>query len=158
MSRRPLSLKFKGATPEQAALVARKEPHRTERQKVDDAAAEAEVSVPEEKEPKPEPDASEIPAEPIPTKVEEKEPTEKERPEPKKKKTRRSRNVSARIRQAAPATDPLVTQTFRIPQSMSEQLQIASMNRKLKRLFPATQQDIVAEALSDWFEKIEDEG
>lgn len=184
MARRPLSLGFKGATPAQAALIARKEPARTERQQMGsieegsgemDAPApesKTEVSVPtkpeqnlisaqesqksEPKKPKVEEQAGNDTEE---TPENEKDASEETSPRAPKKRARRGARDSAEKRKKfeALSSDPLVTQTFRVPRSLSERLQIASMQRKVKRLFPASQQDIVAEALSDWLDKMEDE-
>ncbi|GAA5484003.1 hypothetical protein Hsar01_03241 [Haloferula sargassicola] len=77
---------------------------------------------------------------------------------PKKRARKGTREATDKRKKfEALASDPLVTQTFRVPRSLSERLQITSMQRKVKRLFPASQQDIVAEALADWLDKMEDE-
>mgnify|MGYP000085456990 CR=1 FL=1 len=156
MNRRPLSLSLKGATPAQAAIVARKEPPRTERQeKVEEpssADAKLEPTKPENSESQPDPaNESLSPKVETPAPASEKKPIKT--PPPKKKKKARA----ARPPQIEEAYEPLVTQTFRLPRSIYERLQMISMSRKLKRLRPATQQDIVAEALNEWLEKMEED-
>jgi hypothetical protein len=53
------------------------------------------------------------------------------------------------------APDPvvLVALGFRVPLEISQALLKISSERKLKRLRPFTQQEIVAEALSEWIKK-----
>jgi hypothetical protein len=51
------------------------------------------------------------------------------------------------------ATPSFVSMTFRVPPEIPEGLLRASMERKLKKVRPATQQEIVAEALSEWLKK-----
>ena len=47
----------------------------------------------------------------------------------------------------------LVSVNFRLPSTISPALLKASSERKIKKLHPFTQQDIVAEALTDWLKK-----
>lgn len=46
-----------------------------------------------------------------------------------------------------------VSMTFRVPADLPEALLRASMARKLRRLRPWTQQDIVTEAVREWLER-----
>src|SRR5205085_10333528 len=46
-----------------------------------------------------------------------------------------------------------VSMTFRLPSELSARLLRVSLDRKLRRQKPFTQQDIVAEALGLWFKK-----
>lgn len=71
-------------------------------------------------------------AKPAPSKAEEK---------PKKEKA------------APPKEERLVVMNTRIPESLSRDLFRASMERKLDKIEPYTQQDIVAEALRAWLKK-----
>ena len=55
-----------------------------------------------------------------------------------------------------PAADPeagLMTLSVRVPRSLPSSLLLASVDRKLKRQRPWTQQDIVAEAVREWLER-----
>ena len=55
---------------------------------------------------------------------------------------------------APPALPPgPVSMTFRVPADLPEALLRASMARKLRRLKPWTQQDIVTEAVREWLER-----
>ena len=62
------------------------------------------------------------------------------------------------------ATDPTtdspspgsVSMTFRLPAELSSRLVRASLDRKLKREKPFTQQDIIAQALALWLNKQDD--
>jgi hypothetical protein len=47
----------------------------------------------------------------------------------------------------------VVTMTFRVPATIPTSLLKASSERKMKKLRPFTQQDIVAEALTAWLQK-----
>ena len=49
-----------------------------------------------------------------------------------------------------------VSMTFRLPAELSSQLVRASLDRKLKRETPFTQQDIIAQALSFWLNNQDD--
>ena len=49
--------------------------------------------------------------------------------------------------------DPLVTVTIRLPTKLVARLLRASADRKIGRIKPWTQQEIVAEALNRWLEK-----
>jgi len=49
-----------------------------------------------------------------------------------------------------------VSMTFRLPADLSARLLRVSLDRKLNRQQPFTQQDIVAEALADWIKKLGD--
>jgi hypothetical protein len=48
---------------------------------------------------------------------------------------------------------PLITQSYRLPQPLVTALVRASMERKLARQKPWSQQHIVAEALTEWLKK-----
>ena len=48
---------------------------------------------------------------------------------------------------------PLITQSYRLPQPLVTALVRASMERKLARQKPWSQQHIVAEALAEWLRK-----
>jgi hypothetical protein len=50
-------------------------------------------------------------------------------------------------------TVSLVSMNFRVPSSIPQALLKASSERKMKKIRPYTQQDIVAEALTDWLRK-----
>jgi len=53
-----------------------------------------------------------------------------------------------------PETDiPLTTQSYRLPKPLVNALVRASMERKIARQRPWSQQDIVAEAVSQWLRK-----
>ena len=54
---------------------------------------------------------------------------------------------------SSPAT---VSMTFRLPAELSARLLRVSLDRKLKRQEPFTQQDIVAVAVADWLKKQDD--
>jgi hypothetical protein len=47
----------------------------------------------------------------------------------------------------------IVSVTFRLPANIPPTLLKASSDRKIKKIHPFTQQDIVAEALTDWLKK-----
>jgi len=47
----------------------------------------------------------------------------------------------------------IVSMTFRLPANLAARLARVSAHRKLQRQRPYHQQDIVAEALSHWFEQ-----
>ncbi len=47
----------------------------------------------------------------------------------------------------------LVSVNFRLPSTIAPALLKASSDRKIKKIQPFTQQDIVAEALTDWLKK-----
>ena len=47
----------------------------------------------------------------------------------------------------------IVSATFRLPATLPPALLKASSDRKIKKVHPFTQQDIVAEALTDWLKK-----
>ena len=47
----------------------------------------------------------------------------------------------------------IVSATFRLPATLPPALLKASSDRKIKKIHPFTQQDIVAEALTDWLKK-----
>jgi len=49
----------------------------------------------------------------------------------------------------------LVSMNFRLPANLPQALLKVSSERKLKKIKPFTQQDIVAEAISDWLKKNE---
>lgn len=76
----------------------------------------------------------------------------KEDAEPKKR--RRQNRASSEQREVAQSPhDPLLSQSFRIPESTLAALMRVSMERKIQKIKPFTQQDIVAEALQQWLEK-----
>ena len=54
----------------------------------------------------------------------------------------------------APASPPavLISQTYRLPQTLVARLMRVSLERKLAREKPWTQQDIVAEAVEAWLD------
>jgi len=56
-------------------------------------------------------------------------------------------------KEKAPEQPVLVALGFRVPLEISQALLKISSERKLKRLRPFTQQEIVAEALSEWIKK-----
>ena len=129
MNRRKLSLNLKGVTPEQAAIVARKEPVRTERGKEEEEIKKLENVSPTE------------PVQEIDEVIEEEVSVEAQKegipPIPKKKPKKTAKAAGRKKRQKAPVEEALVTQTFRLPQSLSEKLQIFSMNQKVKKLYPS---------------------
>ena len=53
----------------------------------------------------------------------------------------------------APGPERLVSMTVRVPCEIPRKLLRISADRKLQRLKPGTQQEIVADALSQWFKK-----
>lgn len=77
--------------------------------------------------------------------------TEGEGVAPAKKRVKKTRSVSS---PPSEVSEPLVPQTFKIPQSLTEKIKIVSVTRKVKKEWPYTQQDIVSEALADWFKKV----
>jgi hypothetical protein len=54
---------------------------------------------------------------------------------------------------AAPMTPTLVSMTFRLPADIPAGLIRAAADQKLKQVAPCSQQDIVAEALTQWLRK-----
>ena len=48
---------------------------------------------------------------------------------------------------------PLITQSYRLPVALVSTLVRASMERKIARQKPWSQQDIVTEAISEWLQK-----
>ena len=56
-------------------------------------------------------------------------------------------------KERAEETVSLVSMNFRVPASIPEALLKASSERKMKKIRPYTQQDIVAEALTAWLQK-----
>jgi hypothetical protein len=56
-------------------------------------------------------------------------------------------------KEKAPEQPVLVALGFRVPLEISQALFKVASERKLKRIRPFTQQDIIAEALSDWIKK-----
>ena len=134
MQRRKLS--FAGVSPEQADIIGREEPPK---KPVSGGTAVLELERPEEGSP------------PV---VEPEQSREKtQAPASQKERTTRRRPRKAKV-EAAPVEAEkevvLMTQTFRLPSSIVESLLRVSMERKLKKMRPYTQQDIVAEALSEW--------
>ena len=94
------------------------------------------------------------------------------KPKPKKKETKRKEETSMAhtalkeqpspkppIQAAAAPVNPQFTMpgvmslNTRISAEISTSLLMASMQRKIQRQHPFTQQDIVAEALADWLKK-----
>ena len=70
-------------------------------------------------------------------------------PKPEKKAPRPKQNRKT----AEPeSVVPLITQSYRLPVSLVSTLMRASMERKIARLKPWSQQDIVAEALTKWLQ------
>ena len=66
--------------------------------------------------------------------------------------------ASNSVLKSPPPTDvpPLsgtMSMTFRLPADLSAQLMRVALERKLRREEPFSQQDIVAEALRDWFQR-----
>ena len=55
-----------------------------------------------------------------------------------------------KLRDAGPAVEGIISITVRLPASLPLQLLRASVERKLRRKHPFTQQDIVAAALQQW--------
>lgn len=67
-----------------------------------------------------------------------------------------SRRRAGAVRPKVESTDDrerLVSLSIRIPESIAEALLRASSERKLKRVKPFTQQEIVADALSAWLKR-----
>ena len=56
-------------------------------------------------------------------------------------------------RESPPLTTGTVSMTFRLPSELSTRLMRVSVERKLRRERPFSQQDILAEALAQWLEK-----
>jgi hypothetical protein len=56
-------------------------------------------------------------------------------------------------KERGPETAGLVSVNFRLPATIPPALLRASSDRKIKKIQPFTQQDIVAEALTDWLKK-----
>ena len=52
-----------------------------------------------------------------------------------------------------PENVAIATATFRLPANIPPALLKASSERKIKKIHPFTQQDIVAEALTEWLQK-----
>ncbi len=135
MSEKRRVLSLAGPTAEQKALINRKEPLKTSRRASPGLDAEPAESKPAVELAKPEPDVETTTQEPSTATV---------------KKPRKPRAKSAVVEEQVPV---LTTQTFRIPSTVAERLLRVSMERKLKKQRPYTQQDIVSEALEDWLEK-----
>ncbi len=66
--------------------------------------------------------------------------------------TQRQTKVKPEMREGAKAV-AIVSATFRLPATIPEALLKASSDRKIKKIQPCTQQDIVAEALQIWLRK-----
>lgn len=74
--------------------------------------------------------------------------------EPKRRPERGRAKSPAEIPAEAPeGVTGMVPVTFRLPAHIPGALVRASADRKIRRLRPYTQQEIVAEALSEWLEK-----
>lgn len=159
MSKPRKTLSLKGITPEQEALITRQETPRIERI---------------EKEEKPEPDPIDDPPhkekapEPAPKKDEPKI-AEKAEQEPKpvikpdeseseqksqKKKGRKRAPAKSPVSDEVP--EPWITKTYRLPGSLIERLQMVSLERRIKKVIPNTQQELLAQALTEWLERNED--
>lgn len=80
--------------------------------------------------------------------------TEKEPGAAQSEAVKAPKGKPAREKELSPvATPSFVSMTFRVPPEIPEGLLRASMERKLKKVRPATQQEIVAEALSEWLKR-----
>lgn len=144
-----------GMTPEQAALIKRQEVPRIERlekeeqpetkkMKAEETPPPAPIPVPEvEVAPDPKPEVQEEEENTIPEKL---APTGKKKP--RKKMTTKS-PVSEEI------PEPWITKTYRLPASLIDRLQMESLNRRIKKVSPNKQQELLAQALTEWLEKNE---
>lgn len=122
MSNKPKKLSFGGATPEQQAIIHGESPQ----------GGKTTVMT-----------------------AEEQKPASKEKEKPKKPRaTSKAKNKPAKATTKEVVSKvfegPLINQTYRIPSDLAEAILRASMERKLKKAVPYTQQDIVAEALKQW--------
>lgn len=73
-------------------------------------------------------------------------------PQVAQEKPRRSRLKRPRAQSTMPGEEPSLPQSTRLPQNLQNALLRASMERKFERLPPFKQQDIVQQALTDWFD------
>jgi hypothetical protein len=73
--------------------------------------------------------------------------------EPELAKQPRARAATQREPEPQPAAGGLAHVSVRLPAEIPQALLRASLDRKLKRVKPWTQQDIVAEALVGWLKK-----
>ena len=86
-------------------------------------------------------------AQPIPGELDEREPAANP-PTPDLHHTTMAMKTTPHLSVVIPA---IVSMTFRLPASLAAQLVGVATERKLQRQRPFTQQDIVAEALRQWF-------
>jgi hypothetical protein len=61
--------------------------------------------------------------------------------------------ASKKATAVAAAPTVLLSQTYRLPEDLVKELTKTAVNRKLARTAPWSQEDIVAEALREWFHK-----
>ena len=144
-------------TPEQAALIKRQEVPRIERlekeekpekkpEKAEESFPETSLPVPDEKEEKLDPEQES-------KKEEETAISEKSLPTVKKKPRKK---MAAKSPVSEEISEPWITKTFRLPASLIDRLQMLSLSRRLKKVTPNKQQDLLAQALTEWLEKNED--
>jgi hypothetical protein len=162
MSKPRKTLSLKGITPEQEALITRQEAPRIERIEKENPPAPEQVEAPVEK------DEEKTAPEPI---IEKEEPkvlkTASPKPAPeaetedsdakqtvKKKKTRKRAPAKSPVTEEAP--EPWITKTYRLPGSLIDRLQMISLERRIKKVTPNTQQELLAQALTEWLEKNEE--
>lgn len=72
---------------------------------------------------------------------------------PEKTTTQSNGVLIAPSSESPPLTTGTVSMTFRLPSELSSRLMRASVERKLRRQRPFSQQDIISEALGQWLEK-----
>ncbi len=72
---------------------------------------------------------------------------------PRRQSSSVKRTIDPAIGSSGQHNTPTVSMTFRLPADLPAQLIRASAERKVRCEAPASQQDIVAEALQDWFRR-----
>ena len=64
--------------------------------------------------------------------------------------------VAKKEREKPSTPEALVSVNFRLPANLPSALLKVSSERKLKKIRPYTQQDIIAEAITEWLKRNED--
>lgn len=76
-------------------------------------------------------------------------------PAPPKKKPKRSGPAKVPPSPVHDEMEPVSTRTYRLPISLIERLQMISLKRKVGKIRPNSQQDLLAQALTEWLDKNE---
>jgi len=153
------TLSLKGITPEQEALITRQEVPRIERIQKEEQPKPDPVAEPVTKPPVDEPIVKEANPEVV-KKVSEPPSPEKESDDsgdlqPAKKKKSRKKGLS-KSPVSEEASEPWITKTYRLPGSLIDRLQWVSLSRRMNKVTPNTQQELLAQALTEWLEKNEE--